>query len=72
MFGPPLPTLSDPLTSLTVLAPDDRIGGLDGCALGRRERRVRIVFGGLVRIEGKRGRHVLGSRRLLGGDVAGA
>ena len=71
MFGPPLPTLSDPFTLGDRAGPDNRIGGLDGRTLGRRERRVGIVFGRLVRIEGKRGRDVLRSRRLLGDDVAG-
>ena len=51
---------------------DNRIGGLDRCALGRRERRVGIVFGRLVRIERKRGRDVLRPGRLLGDDVAGS
>ena len=51
---------------------DDRIGGLDRCALGRRERRLGVVFGRLVRIEGKCGRYVLRARRLLGDDVAGS
>ena len=72
MFGPPLPTLSEPFTSRDGAGPDNRIGGLDGRALRRRERRVGIVFGRLVRIERKRGRDVLRSRRLLGDDVAGA
>ena len=49
---------------------DDRISGLDGRPCRRRKRRVGIVFGRLVRIEGERGRHVLRSRGLLRGDVA--
>ena len=51
---------------------NNRISGLDGAALGRRECRLGIVFGLLVWIEGKRGRDVLRSRRLLGEDVTGA
>ena len=49
--------------------PDNRISGLDRSALGRRECRLGIVFGRLVRIEGKCGGHVLRARGLLGDDV---
>ena len=71
MFGPPLPTLSDPFSSVTVLAPTIGSAGLTDAPFRRRERRIGVVFGRLVRIEGKRGRNVLRSRRLLGDDVAG-
>ena len=63
------PTAADLVGSVQLgdgAGPDNRIGGLDRRALRRRERRVGIVFGRLVRIEGKRGRDVLRARRLLG------
>ena len=50
--------------------PDNRINGLDRCPLGRRECRLGIVFGCLVRIEGECGGHVLRTRGLIGDDVA--
>ena len=68
------PTAADllgPVQLADRAGPDNRIGGLDRRAFGRRERRVGVVFGRLVRIEGKRGRDVLRARRLLGDDVAG-
>ena len=70
MFGPPLPTLSDPFSSVTVLAPTIGSAGLTDAPWGRRQLRVGIVFRRLVPIERKRGRDVLRSRRLLGEDVA--
>ena len=68
------PTAADLVGSVAFrdgAGPDNGIGGLDGRPFRRRERRVRVVFRRLVRIERKRGRDVLRARRLLGEDVAG-
>ena len=51
--------------------PDNRIRGLDRRPLRRRERRAGLVFGGLVGIEGERGRDVLCPGCLFGKEVAG-
>ena len=73
MFGAPLPTLSEPLTSLTVLAPTIGSAGLTDAPSGGASAASGIVFGRLVRVEGKRatpGPAVPAA--FSAGDVAGA
>ena len=71
MFGPPLPTLSDPFTSLTVLAPTIGSAGLTDAPSGGASAASGSYSAALFGLKGNAGRHVLGSRGLLGDDVAG-
>ena len=72
MFGPPLPTLSDPFSSVTVLAPTIGSAGLTDAPSGGASAASGSYSAALFGLNGKRGRDVLRARRLLGDDVAGS
>ena len=69
MVGAPLPVLSEPLASLTVLEPTIGSSGLTDAPGGRRHRGGRIVFARLVGVERKRRGEIGGSRHFLGEGV---